>query len=423
MGKKIVILGTLDTKGEHLHLLKKMIEDRGYGAAILDLSMGSVPDLPADIPAKDVALAGGGDLDLLMAARDRSESAKVMIRGAGEKALDLVSKRELDGIVAIGGASMALIASRIMGRLPFGIPKVIATPAAMPTYIAEWFGDGDVTIMQVIMEFAGMNNLVTAAISLVAGAVTGMTATAPDYSSLKLPYPSVAVTQIGFNEACAVSVKRLLEEKGYYVYPFHANGISDRSMERLIAGGFLDGLIDIVPAGLIEELFQGNRAAGMERLDAPLRRGIPVVLAPSTLNVTGAGPTRRMKERFLDRPRLQIDEIRYMTRYEPDEMREGARLYAEKLNRAVGPVKFVVPLRGWSSVDKPGSVLYNPDKDRIFFDELKANLTRDIPMEEVDCNLEDPECARALVESFDALFREAHAQEVREGEKEFVRAP
>ncbi len=46
-------------------------------------------------------------------------------------------------------------------------------------------------------------------------------------------------------------------------------------------------------------------------------------------------------------------------------MREGARLYAEKLNKAKGLVKFLVPLRGWSSIDKPGSVLYNPNRTGI----------------------------------------------------------
>ena len=54
MSKSIVILGTLDTKGEHLHLLKKNIEKRGHRDLILDLSMGSVPALPADIPAAEV---------------------------------------------------------------------------------------------------------------------------------------------------------------------------------------------------------------------------------------------------------------------------------------------------------------------------------------------------------------------------------
>jgi uncharacterized protein (UPF0261 family) len=410
MAKTIVILGTLDTKGEQLQFLKKKIEGRGHTALIMDLSMGAVPSFPAEIPAAEIARLMGHNIEELIAGRNRSASTDVMIAGAQQKVLELLSKKQLDGIVALGGATMALMGSRVMSKLPFGIPKVIATPAAMPTYIAEWFGAMDIVVMQVIMEFAGMNNLLTAVLTQVAGAISGMVEESPHYSTLRLPYPSVAITQMGFNEQCASEVKRLLEEKGYNVYPFHANGISDRSMERLIAQGFLDGLIDIVPAGLIEELFQGNRAAGMERLDAPIERGMPLVLAPCTFNVTGCGPTRRMKERFINRSRiLKIDEIRFMTRYEPDEMRQGARLYAEKLNRAKGPVKFLVPLRGWSSIDKPGSVLYNPEEDRVFFEELKAHLKPEIPVqiEELDCNLEDREFARALVESFDKIFKEA----------------
>jgi uncharacterized protein (UPF0261 family) len=407
MKKSIVILGTLDTKGEHLHLLKKTIEARGHEALIIDLSMGAIPTLPADIPASEIARLGGRTVEELMATRDRSASTDVMIAGAQQKVLDLLSGRRIDGIVAMGGASMALMGSRIMSKLPFGVPKVIATPAAMPTYISEWFGSLDVVVMQVIMEFAGMYDLLSAVIVQVAGAIAGMVEESVDCTAFRLPYPSVAITQIGFNEECAAEVKRLLEGRGYHVYPFHANGISDRSMERLIAQGLLDGLIDIVPAGLIEELFQGNRAAGMDRLDAPIGRGMPLVLAPCTLNTTGAGPTRRNRERFINRPRLQIDEIRFMTRYTSDEMRQGARLYADKLNRAKGPVKFLVPLRGWSSIDKPGSILHNPGEDRAFFDELKALLTTAIPIEEVDCNLEDPEFARALVDSFDRIFKEA----------------
>lgn len=374
---------------------------------MIDMSMGSTHVFSADITAAEVAQAAGRRVEDLIAARNRSASTEAMITGAQRKVLELLSKKQIDGIVAMGGASMALIASRVMAKMPFGMPKVIATPAAMPTYISEWFGPYDVAVLQVIMEFAGMNNLLETMVATVAGAISGMVEEAKDFSSLELPYPSVAITQIGFNEECAAEVKRLLEEKGYHVYQIHANGISDRSMEKLVAQGFFDGLIDIVPAGLIEELFQGNRAAGMERLDAPFQRRFPVVLAPSTLNVTGAGPTRRMKERFINRqPRIQIDEIRFMTRYTPEEMRQGARLYAEKLNHAAAKIKFLVPLRGWSSIDKPGSPLYNPEEDKSFFDELNANLTRKIPIEEVDCNLEDPEFAEALAKSFDRMFQE-----------------
>jgi uncharacterized protein (UPF0261 family) len=369
-----------------------------------------VPSMQADVPASEIARRGGKEITELVKSRDRSSLAEVMTSGAQQKVLDFLSRGEIDGIIAMGGASMALIGSRVMAKLPYGLPKVIATPAAMPTYISEWFGAMDVVVMQLIMEFAGMNNLLETVILQAAGAISGMVEEALPLGSLKLPYPSVAITQLGFNEQCAAEVKRSLEVKGYHVYPFHAQGISDRSMERLIAQGFLDGLIDMVPAGLMEELFEGNRAAGMERLDAAIDRGIPHVLAPCTLNVTGAGPTRRNKERYISRSRiLKIDEIRAMTRYNADEMRQAARLYAEKLNRAKGPVKFLIPLRGWSSIDKEGSVLYDPVEDRIFVDELKRHLKSEITIEELDCNLEDRPFAQALVESFEKMFREAHA--------------
>jgi len=89
--------------------------------------------------------------------------------------------------------------------------------------------------------------------------------------------------------------------------------------------------------------------------------------------------------------------MRAMTRFPVDEMITGARLYAEKINKAKGPLKLVVPLRGWSSLDREGSILYDPVEDRIFIEELKKHVTVPLPIEEVDCNLEDFETAVALV--------------------------
>jgi len=66
----------------------------------------------------------------------------------------------------------------------------------------------------------------------------------------------------------------------------------------------------------------------------------------------------------------------------------------------------VAPLRGWSSLDQEGSILYDPEEDRIFIGALKKALRRPIDIEEVDCNLEDIRTARALVESLENLMRE-----------------
>ncbi|UCE56631.1 MAG: Tm-1-like ATP-binding domain-containing protein [Desulfobacterales bacterium] len=405
MGKKILMIGSTNTKGDQLRFLKEKIESRGHKGILMDISMGGDPALQPDITPEEIARLGGKDIEELIASKDRFRVTNVMTAGAQQKALELLSQGDLDGIVSLGGSTIALVGSQVMSKLPFGIPKVIGVPAAQTVYIGKWFSATDVIVMQLIMEIAGMNDLVKNAIAQVAGAISGMVEEAYDYTSLKLPYPSVAITELGFSDQCAKYVEQLLTEKGYHVYPFHAQGISDRAMDRLISQGFFDGVIEIVPAGLIEEKFKGNRPAGMQRLDAAGERGIPQVWAPCCLNLTGAGPTRTNREKYLASGRvLEIDEMRSMTRFPVDEMIIGAKLYAEKINKAKGPIKLVVPMRGWSSIDREGSILYDPAEDQIFIEELKKNLRAPLEIEEVDGNLEDFDTARALVDSLVRLM-------------------
>jgi uncharacterized protein (UPF0261 family) len=407
MGKNIVILGTTNTKSEQLRFLKDKIAGRGHEAILMDISMGGDPGFQAEITPQEIASLAGKDIAKLITSKDRFEVTNVMSAGAQQMALGLLSQRKLDGIVALGGATMALIASQVMSKLPFGIPKVIAVPAAMPVFVGKWFGATDLIVMQLIIEIAGLNDLVKNAICEVAGAISGMVEEAFDHRALKLPHPSIAVTELGFSDQCAKYVEALLTEKGYHVFPFHATGVSDRAMDRLISQGFFDGVIEIVPAGLIEEKFKGNRAAGMARLDAACERGIPQVWAPGSLNITGAGPTRANREKYTTTGKIfKIDDLRAMVRFPLDELLVGAKLYAEKINKAKGPIKLVVPLRGWSSLDYEGSPLYAPEEDRLFIEELKKNLTRDLEIEELDSNLEDFQTAEALVNSLDALMKE-----------------
>lgn len=407
MEKKIVIIGTVNTKGDQLGFLKERIESRGHKAILMDISMGGRPAFQADITPEEIAGLAGKNIDEIRASKDRLTITNAMAAGAQQKALDLLSRGELDGIVSLGGSTIALIASQVMSKLPFGIPKVIGVPVAQTVFVGKWFGSNDSVVMQLIMEIAGMNDLIKNAISQVAGTISGMVEEAYDYTSLKLPYPSVAVTELGFSDQCAKYVEQFLTEKGYHVYPFHAQGISDRAMDRLISLGYFESVIEIVPAGLIEERFKGNRPAGMARLDAAGERGIPQVWAPCCLNITGAGITRTNREKYLATGKvLEIDEMRAMARFPRDELLIGAQLYAEKINKAKGPIKLVVPLRGWSSLEREGSPLLDPEEDQVFIEELKKNLRIPLEIEEVDCNLEDIDTARALVESLDTYMKE-----------------
>ncbi|MEJ2724444.1 MAG: Tm-1-like ATP-binding domain-containing protein [Deltaproteobacteria bacterium] len=249
MGKNIVILGTTNTKSEQLQFLKDKIAARGHQTILMDISMGGDPGFQAEITPEEIARLAGKNIAELVGSKDRFAVTSAMSLGAQQKALDLLSQNSINGIVALGGATIALIGSQVMSRLPFGIPKVIATPAAMPVYVSTWFGATDLIVMQLIMEIAGMNDLVKNAIAQVAGAIAGMVEEGYEYKGLRLPYPSIAVTEVGFSDQCAKYVEDLLAEKGYHVYPFHAQGVSDRALDRLISQGFFDGVVEIVLRG------------------------------------------------------------------------------------------------------------------------------------------------------------------------------
>jgi len=404
MTKTIVIIGSVDTKAEQLKLLQERIKARGHRALLMDVGSGGTPPFEADITPREIAALMDKDVDQLIAARDRFTNTEVMTQGAQKKILDLLHKQEVDGVVAMGGATIALMGARVMHTLPFGIPKVIAAPAAMPVYLDKWFEASDILVMQMILEIAGTNDILSHSIGQVAGVVSGMVEESKPYTSLQFPYPSVAITEIGFCPKCAQQVEMLLQAKGFHVYTFHAQGISERAMEKLISQGFLDGIIHIVPAGLIEQMFGGNRAGGMELLDAFADRDIPLVLAPSCINLTGCGPTRKNREKYASRPQMPMDGLRSMTRFDDDELTEAAPVYAEKLNKVKGPLRILVPLKGWSSFDREGTVLYNPEQDQVFIRKLKEHLDPRISITEIDANLEDMEFAQALVKSFIEIF-------------------
>jgi uncharacterized protein (UPF0261 family) len=368
--------------------------------------MGGAPLFQADITPQEIAQAAGKSLEEITASRDRSMATRVMEAGAMKKIRELDSLKKVDGIIAVGGATIALVGAHIMEGFPFGVPKVIVCPAAMPAYINLWFSTMDVAIMQSIVEFAGLNELLKDVLARAAGAICAMAEEASPSGSLRVPKGSIAITQFGFTDNCGKYVRQYLEEKGYVVYPFHAQGISDRAMDSLIEQGYFDGVIEIAPGGVIEEIFEGHRAAGPKRLEAAGKRGIPQVIAPGSINLTGCGITRKHREKYATRERvLKIDEIRAMTRFNDEELRIGAKAYAEKLNQARGSVSILFPLRGWTSLDREGSILYDPQKDRVFVEELIKNLKPEIEIVEVDCNLEDPPFALALVEKLDSLYK------------------
>jgi uncharacterized protein (UPF0261 family) len=214
---------------------------------------------------------------------------------------------------------------------------------------------------------------------------------------------AVALAMLGPCDNCANSVQVALQGSGYQVIGFHAAGICDRAMEEMISLELFQGVIDLAPGGVGEHLFGYMRDAGPNRLESAGKIGIPQII--STCSVNHITPAKsKYAPQHLERRKYDLDKLRTWLRVSPDELRQVANIFSEKLNRATAPVRVLVPLNGWSSVDAPGNPTYDPEEDRIFTDVLRTKLNPDIRIIEIDANMEDPEFAKAVVESALEMF-------------------
>ena len=415
--KTIVLVSTLDTKGSEAAFLKGLIQERGYRVILLDTNTGGEPSIPPDISAKEVVEAGGGNIEEMRKMKDTAKVSSIMIEGAIKKVKSLLEKGELDGIISFGGASNTAIATTIMKSLPFGIPKVmLSSTAAMPAYAGGYFGTKDIAMIHSVVDIAGLNPLVEDVLKRAAGAICGMVEMGEGLSflpSVARKKDLIALTEFKFSEECCSHVRRLLEEKGFEVIPFHAQGIGDRAMEDLIGEGFFQGVMDIVPAGVGEELLGGNRAAGPNRLENAGQLGIPQIIAPCGFDMLSCGPLERgdrgdslwVSKDIKNRKLFIPDAFRVQARTTSQELREIAREVARKLNQSKGPVAVLIPLKGWSSLDKEGMPLYDPGADQAFLDELRIHLTKKISLIELDLHLNTREFAEEAVNQFMKLYK------------------
>jgi len=412
--KQIVILCSFDTKANEAVYLKKCIAEKGMQPILLDTGFGGRALLPADISAGEVAKAGGGDIDALRESSDTSTASFIMTNGAVKKIKALLAGGRCDGIVSFGGASNTTLSTNIMKTLPFGIPKLMVSSAAsMPAYAAKYIGTADITMMHSVVDISGLNDLTKAVLERAAGGICGMAEASGGAVKPESDSPLIAVTTFKFSEACSRAVIKLLEEKGYAVIPFHAQGMGDKAMEELIDQGLFDGVVDVVPAGVGEHLLKGNRDAGPRRLEAAGRRGIPQVITPCGFDMLSCGPLSRKDgndplwtSRGLAERKIFIpDEFRVQVRSSAQELKSIAAAVAEKLNNARGPVQFFIPTRGWSTISIEGADLHDFKSDAVFAPALRAHLRDDIEIREVDADVTSNEFARVLVEALVEMMK------------------
>jgi uncharacterized protein (UPF0261 family) len=398
MSKTVLIISTLDTKGAETRYLRDKITSLGLEPLLMDISMRSSQGIEPEITSAQIAVAGGSTFEAICESRDRASITNTMISGASRLAVDLLENQKLDGVIGLGGSTGSLMATTVMRALPFGIPKVmISSTAALPGLSTRYIGTGDILLFHSVIEISGVSDLLKNVVDRAANAMAGMLREAVT-STKDQEGKTIALTMLGPCEKCASSVRRALEKEGYQVIGFSAAGIGDRAMEDMIAGGFFQGVIDLAPGGVGEHLFGFMRDAGPHRLENAGKLGIPQII--STCSVNHMTPAKsRYKPDYHERRKYDLDKFRTWIRLAPDELKQVAGAFAQKLNKATGPIVVLIPLKGWSSVDMPGNPTHDPEEDQVFVQELSANVNSNITIVEVAANMEDPKFAQAVVEA------------------------
>ncbi len=395
----VVLLGTLDTKGDEYEYLRGQLRAHGVEVLLVDAGSGGPPLVEPDVTAAEVAAAAGAELAALT---DRGEAVETMARGAEAVVRRLHEEGRVQGILALGGSGGTSIATQAMRALPVGTPKLmVSTMASGDT--RPYVGAVDVTMTYSVVDISGINAISERILANAAAAIAAMARV--EVAERGAARPLVGATMFGVTTPCVTRARERLGELGYEVLVFHATGTGGQSMEALVRGGFLVAVLDITTTELADELVGGVLSAGPHRLEAAGELGLPQVVSLGALDMVNFGPKDTVPDRFAGRNLYEHNPTVTLMRTTPDECRELGRTIGRKLSAARGPVALFVPLRGVSMIAVEGGPFHDAAADEALREGLHATLSDAVEVHELDLDINDPAFAQAMADRLHELVQ------------------
>jgi uncharacterized protein (UPF0261 family) len=401
MGKNVVVIGTLDTKGPEIGYLRDQLIALGLDTTVIDSGiLGEPIDILPDITHAEVAAYGDTTIEALQNAGSRGKAVEGMRAALKLLVLELYSSGKLDAIVSMGGAEGAVMGAATMMQLPVGVPKVLVSPIASGKhYFDPLVGTSDIMVVHSIVDILGLNPIATTVFDNVAAAIKGLV----EYGhALSEPSPDdkfVAVTMLGNTTRAVMALKDRLAESGYEAVIFHSNGVGGPAMEQLAEAGQFVGVVDFTTNETYDPMTGGIHDGGPDRLKSVGLLGLPQIVVPGCIDFcvfhAGAIPPE-----LQERPVYDHNPEYTLVRASKDEMIALGHLFAERLNPANGPVMIAVPTRGLSIPNVPGGPFWNPESDAAFLETLKENIREDIPVLLFDVHVNDPIFGETVADLF-----------------------
>ncbi len=389
------MIGCFDTKAEIFSYLYEALNRLGRNVLTINTGiLGSTDLFPVHYENHEVMALAGHDLSEIAAGKNRHKAIELITKGARQLLENLSdSAGGITGVIGMGGGGGSYIVLKAMQGVPFGIPKVCISTLAGKD-VTHLIGIKDIVLIPSIVDVAGINSIISTLVRQAANAIDGM---AKRQTSQSDPKKRIAISMFGNTTKCVDICTDLLNERGYEVFPFHANGSGGKAMEELIRGGYFDAVLDITTTELADDLCGGICSAGPGRLTAAAEAGIPQVVVPGCLDMVNFGAPETVPPRYQDRLLYKWSpDVTLMRTNFTENMELGNRL-SDKMLRSKGPASLLLPANGLSEIDKAGSPFYNDRSNKKLFDTIREKLSGKILVTQLPLHINDPAFAEALV--------------------------
>jgi uncharacterized protein (UPF0261 family) len=394
----VYAIATMDTKGQEILYVAECARRAGVSVTVVDVGTQANAQGIPDVSRQSVAACHPMGARHSLGHSDRGKAVKAMGEALCAFMIREAAAGKVAGVIGIGGSGGTALITPAMQAMPIGLPKVMVSTVASGN-TAPYVGSCDITMMYSVVDVAGINRVSTQVLGNAAHAIAGMVTHAVVPGKNKR---TIGMTMFGVTTACVTMVREHLEAEGYDCLVFHATGTGGQAMEKLVESGMIDGVLDITTTEVADEVVGGVFAAGSERFDRILEKGIPYVVSLGALDMVNFGAIETVPAAFQSR-KLHVHNAQVtLMRTTPDENRLFGSWMAKKLNQSKRPIRILIPERGVSLLDDEGQPFHDPEADLALFQSLETQIqqTSDRRVKRMANNINDPAFARALVEAF-----------------------
>lgn len=277
---------------------------------------------------------------------------------------------EVAGVIGLGGSGGTAIITQGMRALPIGTPRVMVSTVTVGN-VSAYVGPNDIAMVNSITDIAGLNRISRLVLSNAANALSGMVKHPRDQQADERP--ALGLTMFGVTTPCITHITDALRDH-YECLVFHATGIGGQSMEKLAAGGFLKGVLDITTTEVCDLLMGGILPATPERFGFLARSPLPYVGSCGALDMVNFGAKNTVPAHYRQRNLYEHNPQITLMRTTPDENTAMGRWIGERLNHSIGPVRFLLPEGGVSLLDAPGQPFWDPQADAALFEAIEETV-------------------------------------------------